>query len=343
MQRLQREGGVAHPGVAVVPVPLAARGLRQRGRQRRDGRAGGHVGEALDRRARSAGVGSRQRWSGIRARASQLRQNSTVASMRAPGVVGVGGCGEALGPGQRAEARARPRQHVARAARPPSMPSGMSVCSRSDCARRPRRRRHGRPRRPASSRPRSGRSRTPARRRARPRPWPSRHSTVRTSRWSASSSAGGLVCGVTVSGPGAAPRQRVADDEPAAAACARWSSGRWSRARRCAAVGTLMPNGPKPERARPRSRRLPKTLGESNAGRHSQSTEPSGRSARRYGSRTRTRSRRSAGTGRALPRCPPVVPWCRRIHARSVSASLVSGRHTSHVIPRPTVLPATLL
>ena len=42
------------------------------------------------------------------------------------------------------------------------------------------------------------------------------------------------------------------------------------------AVGTLMPNGASRNDPAPRSSRLPKTLGESNAGRHSQSTEPSG-------------------------------------------------------------------
>ena len=49
VQRLEREGRVADPGVAVVPVALAAGGLRQRGRERGDGRAGRHVGEPLDR------------------------------------------------------------------------------------------------------------------------------------------------------------------------------------------------------------------------------------------------------------------------------------------------------
>ena len=49
VQRLQRERRVADPGEAVVPVALAARGLGQRGGERRDGRPGRHVGEALDR------------------------------------------------------------------------------------------------------------------------------------------------------------------------------------------------------------------------------------------------------------------------------------------------------
>ena len=53
VQRLQRERRVAHPGVAVVPVALPSRRLRQRRRQRGDRRAGGHVGQALDRECRA--------------------------------------------------------------------------------------------------------------------------------------------------------------------------------------------------------------------------------------------------------------------------------------------------
>ena len=49
VERLQGERGVAHPGVAVVPVALPAGRLGQRCRQCRDGRAGRHVREALDR------------------------------------------------------------------------------------------------------------------------------------------------------------------------------------------------------------------------------------------------------------------------------------------------------
>ncbi len=49
VERLEREGRVAHPGEAVVPVALSARCLRERRRQRRDRRPGWHVGEALDR------------------------------------------------------------------------------------------------------------------------------------------------------------------------------------------------------------------------------------------------------------------------------------------------------
>ena len=53
VQRLQGERGVAHPGVAVVPVALAAGRLGQRGGQRRHGGPGRHVGEALDGQCRA--------------------------------------------------------------------------------------------------------------------------------------------------------------------------------------------------------------------------------------------------------------------------------------------------
>ena len=49
MQGLQRERGVPHPGVPVVPIAFASRGFRKGGRQSCDGGAGRHVGEALDR------------------------------------------------------------------------------------------------------------------------------------------------------------------------------------------------------------------------------------------------------------------------------------------------------
>jgi hypothetical protein len=44
----------------------------------------------------------------------------------------------------------------------------------------------------------------------------------------------------------------------------------------CRDAGTLSPNGPIRNIPAPRSRRDPNTLGESNRGTHSQSTEPSG-------------------------------------------------------------------
>ena len=52
VQRLQGEGRVPYPRVPVVPVPLPARRLGQRRGEGGDRRPGGHVGEALDRQRR---------------------------------------------------------------------------------------------------------------------------------------------------------------------------------------------------------------------------------------------------------------------------------------------------
>ena len=56
MQAPERERSVAHPAVAVVPVAFAARRLRQRGRRRRDERAGGHEREPLEHQRRALQV-----------------------------------------------------------------------------------------------------------------------------------------------------------------------------------------------------------------------------------------------------------------------------------------------
>ena len=53
VQRLQGEGGVPHPRVAVVPVPLAAGRLGQRRGQGGDRRTGRHVRQALDGQRRA--------------------------------------------------------------------------------------------------------------------------------------------------------------------------------------------------------------------------------------------------------------------------------------------------
>ena len=52
MEGLEGEGRVPDPRVAVVPVPLPAGRLGERGRERRHRRAGRHVGQALDRQRR---------------------------------------------------------------------------------------------------------------------------------------------------------------------------------------------------------------------------------------------------------------------------------------------------
>ena len=107
VQRLQREGRVAQPGVAVVPVALAAGRLGQRGRQRRHRRAGRHVREPLDRERRAldriapAVVGH--------ARAAQPAAPEARGG-RQPrvGVIDVLGCGQLLGPGRASSRSARP-------------------------------------------------------------------------------------------------------------------------------------------------------------------------------------------------------------------------------------------
>ena len=211
MQRLQGEGRVAHPGEAVVPVALAARRLGQRGRERRDGRPGRHVGEALDRQRRAldripeAVVGQPR---------PPEPAAPVVASWR-PAARWPRRC-PAARPGP------RPTRASSRAARPargcagrePVRPRFRAPCrsAAGSSGRRRWRRPCGGRRRPATTPRACARSRRPARRRARPRPCPSRHSTVRTSMWSPSSSAGGRVWGVTSSSPlRGAHGQRVAD------------------------------------------------------------------------------------------------------------------------------------
>ena len=77
-QRVHREGGVAHPGVAVVPVALAADLLGQRRGRRGDQRAGRGVGHQLQRDRRALDL-SRHR-PGVGGPASHDRQNATVSS-----------------------------------------------------------------------------------------------------------------------------------------------------------------------------------------------------------------------------------------------------------------------
>ena len=135
----------------------------------------------------------------MRARPSQRRQKRVVAASRASASSTSCGDREPLGPRERAEGAVARLEHVPRPhAVALDAERRVGLRAGSSARRRSRRRRAGR-RRPASTRPARGRSRRPARRPARPRRWPSRHSTVRTSMCSASSSAGGRVCGVTSS------------------------------------------------------------------------------------------------------------------------------------------------
>ena len=102
VQRLEGEGRVADPRVAVVPVALAARRLRQRRGQRRDGGARRHVRQALDRERRAldrlapAVIGD--------PRAADPRAPEPRRQVEPLGrLVDVRGRGEPLGPRERAE------------------------------------------------------------------------------------------------------------------------------------------------------------------------------------------------------------------------------------------------
>ena len=168
VQRLQRERGVAHPRVAVVPVALAARRLRQRGRRGGDGRAGGHVGEALDRQRRAldrlapAVVGEARP---VEPLAPERRRRDD----RGVGLVDVGRRRQLLRPGQRAVRPLALAQHVA-GTRAVALDADRQVGLQADRrARRRSRRRPGGRRRRATTRRACGRSRTPARTRARAR------------------------------------------------------------------------------------------------------------------------------------------------------------------------------
>ena len=93
--------------------------------------------------------------------------------------------------------------------------------------------------------------------------------------WSASSSAGGRVCGVIASscdqGPiVSASRTTIQPDGVFHVVSRTFVPGLYARA-----VGCAMPNGPKRRNPASRSSRLPNTLGESNRGMQSQSIAPS--------------------------------------------------------------------
>ena len=114
VQRLQRERRVAHPGVAVVPVALAARRLGQRGRERRHGRAGRHVGQALDRERRALDRVAEAVVGDACARPATRARSALVAAIARLGVVDVRRRREALGPRERAvRPVARPQEVAA--------------------------------------------------------------------------------------------------------------------------------------------------------------------------------------------------------------------------------------
>ena len=171
VQRLERERRVADPGVAVVPVPLAARRLGERGRQRGDGRARRHVREALDRQRRAL---NRVAEAVVRD-AGSAEPGPPEARRRVDlrlGLVGVLRGGQALVPGKGAIGPVAGGENV------PGTSAVLLDAQREvglQANRLPgaawHRRRGGRlPRAPRSRA--HGRSRTPARRRARPRRCP---------------------------------------------------------------------------------------------------------------------------------------------------------------------------
>ena len=112
VQRLERQAGVADPGVAVVPVALAADRLGQRGGRRGDDRAGRAVREALEH---------------ARAEAHELAVRALVdVVLGLPGAPRLRPCPRSA----RRPARAR----TARAPAPPAAP----IAARTRPARRPR-------------------------------------------------------------------------------------------------------------------------------------------------------------------------------------------------------------
>ena len=129
VQGLDRERGVAHPAVPVVPVALATGRLGQAGRQRGDGRTGRHVGEPLDGQAPSAGSppGSDGRAPAPR-RASAARTTTVVAIRWLASSVLVGAANPSAQ--VRVQWTFSPRSSTWRPrTRPPSIPTCKSVWS----------------------------------------------------------------------------------------------------------------------------------------------------------------------------------------------------------------------
>jgi hypothetical protein len=99
VERLQGERRVADPRIAVVPVALAAGGLRQRRCERRDGRAGWQIGEALDGQGRALDRVSQpviRDPGGAEPAAPELDRGGH-SRLR---LLVIGGCRELLGPGE---------------------------------------------------------------------------------------------------------------------------------------------------------------------------------------------------------------------------------------------------
>ncbi len=132
----EREGRVADPGVAVVPVALAAGGLGERGRERRDHAAGRRVHQTLQGQGRALQFVA----PGV---VGELAPGEPAAP-RLPGLVdpacslaGVSGQLGLVGPGRARRRRSRrcraggPPRSGRRGARDPCPPGGGAACRRS--------------------------------------------------------------------------------------------------------------------------------------------------------------------------------------------------------------------
>ena len=172
VQRLQGEGRVAHPGVAVVPVALAPGRLGQGGGERGHRGAGRHVGQPLDRQRRAldrlpvAMVGHARPVEPARARSASWRRSAPRRRPRRP-------ARRARSAQDRAQNARSPGPSTCRArTRAPLDAERAGRCAGESSGPPPSRRPRGGRRRPGSTRPACARSRRPARRRARSRPGP---------------------------------------------------------------------------------------------------------------------------------------------------------------------------
>ena len=126
---------------------------------------------------------------------------------------------------------------------------------------------------------------------------------MRTSRWSASSSAGGRVCGVVVSSPRVGPIVRALRTSTHPVGVFHAVAMVLVPGSYCAGGRHVDPERTEPERCRPRGRAAIRTRWASrSSARTASRSRRRRRSTRRCDSSTETRSRRSAGTVTAPPR-----------------------------------------
>ena len=325
MQAPQREGRVAHPRVAVVPVALAARRLRQRGRERGDHRAGRRVREPLQHERRALQVDA-PRMVGEVAVVEPAAPEVRGAVEHRRRLLGRARAVQVGRPRERAEALLALLQRVARAGAVALDPEHqVGARGGSSSRRRSRRRRRSRST-CVHCASRRARSRTPARRSSRSARCPgctrscARARGRRRCRSAGACAPSGRCCRChgpivsasrTTSQPGRRHPRRL-DDVRAGLVAARAGDVDAVRAEAEAAGAAVE------QRAEDRSARR-------SAARTATRSSRSARAARRCGSPTGTRSRRSAGTasapagarGRAGSRAGASVWWrsCQSGHA----------------------------